>query len=64
MKPADEATGGMNEPARTVEHGRTCIKAPHQPMRTGYLHRADDDRPYDVDGLLYCGRCHVYLEAR
>lgn len=24
----------------------------------GYLHDAEDDGPYDVDGVTYCGRCH------
>jgi hypothetical protein len=38
-----------------------CQKAPH--TGTGYLHDADDDRPYDVDGVLYCGRCHRSLDA-
>lgn len=42
-------------------HGRDCKKAPH--IGSGYLHAEDDDRPYDVDGVLYCGRCHEFLEA-
>jgi hypothetical protein len=25
------------------------------------MHAADDDGPYDVDGIAYCGRCHQYL---
>lgn len=43
------------------QHGVTCKKEPHMPGRTGYLHDADDDRPYDVDGVMYCGRCHWAL---
>lgn len=35
-----------------------CPKAPHDNPSGGYLHGEDDDRPYDVDGMLYCGRCH------
>lgn len=27
----------------------------------GHVHRADDNGPYDVDGLVYCGRCHEWL---
>jgi hypothetical protein len=40
-------------------HGINCEKKPH--IRTGYLHGEDDDTPYDVDGLKYCGRCHTSL---
>ncbi len=36
---------------------KMCAKAYHD-QRGGYLHAADDDRPYDVDGVSYCGRCH------
>lgn len=31
-----------------------CKKVLH--VGTGHLHGATDDSPYDVDGLLYCGR--------
>lgn len=34
---------------------------PMREINTGYLHSAVDDRPYDVDGLTYCGRCHGFL---
>lgn len=40
-------------------HGFNCEKKPH--VRTGYLHGEDDDTPYMVDGLKYCGRCHTSL---
>lgn len=36
----------------------TCEKAPH--VGSGYLHAEDDDLPYDVDGVRYCGRCHKF----
>lgn len=42
-----------------VRHGINCEKRSH--FRDGYLHGADDDTPYDVDGVKYCGRCHVAL---
>ena len=45
-----------------VTHGKTCRKAKH--IGAGYLHGEDHDGPYDVDGMLYCGRCHHYLEMR
>lgn len=34
----------------------TCHKVPH--FGNGWLHDESDDSPYDVDGVLYCGRCH------
>jgi hypothetical protein len=42
-----------------IVHGANCPKKPH--TRTGYLHGEDDDTPYNVDGLKYCGRCHTAL---
>ena len=39
-----------------ITHGVNCPKAPH--VGDGYLHGEDDDTPYDVDGVPYCGRCH------
>lgn len=37
-------------------HGSTCEKVKH----TGgdYSHGHNDNGPYDVDGVKYCGRCH------
>jgi len=40
---------------------RACEKVPHE-QRGGYLHAEDDDTPYYVDGLRYCGRCHHFLD--
>lgn len=40
-------------------HGVTCAKVPH--TCEGMLHGEDDDRPYDVDGAKYCGRCHLHI---
>lgn len=40
-------------------HGVTCVKVTH--TRDGMLHGEDDDRPYDVDGAKYCGRCHLHI---
>ena len=42
-----------------VEHGVTCCKIDHTGV--GHLHSSDDDAPYDVDGCMYCGRCHHAL---
>ena len=36
-----------------------CIKKEH--VGDGYLHDANDDTPYDVDGVKYCGRCHLAM---
>lgn len=44
-----------------VQHGVDCRKVEH--TRDGMLHAADDDTPYDVDGILYCGRCHTALDV-
>lgn len=44
----------------TGGHGKRCPKVQH--VGEGYLHAADDDSPYDVDGVLYCGRCHAWLD--
>lgn len=40
-------------------HGADCPKVEH--YGEGYLHAASDDRPYDVDGVVYCGRCHCWM---
>lgn len=60
-------------PTTHVQHGRlyaiiakfealtlTCEKAPHV-LGGGYLHAEDDDTPYFVDHVQYCGRCHAAL---
>lgn len=41
----------------------TCDKAPHDDRMGGYLHDENDDSPYDVDGVAYCGRCHVAIAS-
>ena len=46
-------------PTDERHHGVTCPKAVHK--SEGYLHDADDDGPYDVEGMIYCGRCHYWL---
>jgi hypothetical protein len=42
---------------------KKCGKVPHDQRAGGYLHGEDDDGPYDVDGVLYCGRCHYALSV-
>jgi hypothetical protein len=44
------------------QHGRDCPKIGH--LGGGYLHTDNDDRPYDVDGIWYCGRCHCWLGVK
>lgn len=44
-----------------VTHGVDCNKEPHK--GGGYLHSVAEDGPYDVDGVPYCGRCHLALDA-
>lgn len=65
-RPAGGALAGQTAPAKStghVQHGVTCEKRQHDDPAGGYLHGDDDDRPYDVDGWAYCGRCHCVLEA-
>lgn len=45
-------------------HGISCPKVGHGPALRGYLHAADDDSPYEVDGVWYCGRCHMWIANR
>jgi len=44
-------------------HGLDCAKASHYPGETGYLHALEDDGPYTVDGVEYCGRCHAAIDT-
>lgn len=44
-----------------IIHGKDCPKAPHE--SPGMLHSIDDDSPYTVDGVTYCGRCHEYIPS-
>lgn len=45
-----------------VQHGYDCKKEQH--TGNGYLHHHNDDAPYDVDGCIYCGRCHHALSKK
>lgn len=54
--PADARDAGA------VRHGVNCQKVIHS--GSGYLHGSEDDTPYDVDGVSYCGRCHYAIERR
>lgn len=56
-KVENDARAGYQSQVRV--HGVDCQKAPH--IGSGYLHAVADDRPYDVDGKVYCGRCHEWL---
>ena len=38
----------------------TCQKVRHN-EHSAYMHPPDDDGPYSVDGVKYCGRCHTYM---
>lgn len=59
--PSDGAAESDPQPAPSFKHGTTCEKRPH--TGTGYLHAEDEDTPYDVDGVAYCGRCHCVMPA-
>jgi hypothetical protein len=47
-------------PVKQITHGISCPKVAHT-KGNGYLHDELDDTPYDVDGVMYCGRCHICL---
>src|SRR5882672_2255627 len=42
-----------------MTHGQNCNKEPHS--GSGYLHDETYDSPFDVDRVLYCGRCHMAM---
>lgn len=44
------------------KHGAHCPKVVH--IGKGYLHGENNDGPYDVDGVDYCGRCHARMGIR
>jgi hypothetical protein len=48
----------MNEPV--LRHGIDCGKVVHLANRP-YDHGGDDDKPFDIDGVEYCGRCHRWI---
>lgn len=43
-----------------MRHGVDCPKESHVGVR-GFLHDAEYDGQYDVDGVSYCGRCHYWM---
>lgn len=49
----------MSAPAS--EKPGKCVKIPH--IGDGFLHGPDDDMQYSVDGVDYCGRCHVEMSV-
>lgn len=46
--------------AKCIRHGVNCTKEEHT-RDGGYLHDEEDDTPFDVDGIKYCGRCHTVI---
>ncbi len=50
----------MSGKKEIITHGYNCKKAPHT-LKTGYLHAEEDDSPYVVDSVTYCGRCHTFM---
>lgn len=51
-----DATVGSQD-ALDMRHGVNCPKVKHETWHY-YMHASDDDTPYNVDGVSYCGRCH------
>lgn len=55
--------GDERAPVRLyTRHGVDCRKVLHK-TGTAYEHGEYDDNSYDVDGVSYCGRCHVWMGA-
>lgn len=50
---------GLQKDNGMVTHGVDCHKVTH--VGEGHLHGEDDDTPYMVDGVMYCGRCHIWI---
>jgi hypothetical protein len=50
------------QPAPGESDHTTCHVAPH--TGSGYLHDPEHMGPYDVDGVTYCGRCHVFISTQ
>ncbi len=44
-----------------TNHGVDCQKVSHATHTRGWQHASDDDSPYFVDNVKYCGRCHQAL---
>lgn len=50
-------------PKDGVRHGIDCHKVLHISMspHQAWQHESNDDGPFDVDGVRYCGRCHYHF---
>lgn len=51
-----------------MTHGIDCTKVAHKPGGElkeghGWLHDESYDGKFDIDGSLYCGRCHQFIGA-
>ena len=45
-----------------MEHGVNCPKIEHGgEMEAMYTHDANDDQPFELQGVKLCGRCHGLL---
>lgn len=47
---------------KSLVHGVDCRESYHG-NREGLRHAAGDFRPYDVDGVAYCGKCHCAMNT-
>ena len=56
-----EMRGDDRNPVEIV-HGVNCPKVEHERYDT-FIHDADFDGTYQVDGIRYCGRCHRQIES-
>lgn len=52
--------GAFRATLGTVQHGVYCEKVPHT-EDDGFTHSEADDGPYEMNGTVFCGRCHVAI---
>lgn len=43
-----------------IRHGINCQKVRHD-TGNGFFHEPNDNGPYYVDNVRYCGRCHSFF---
>lgn len=63
-KPLGELSPSSSLQSAVFEHGKDCRKSKHDPRAKGYMHGAKEDTPYDVGGLLKCGRCYTWMDSQ
>ncbi len=58
--PSDQLTILPRKEGKEVSCGVNCHKVVHL-SESGFVHGKRDDKPYNIDGCWYCGRCHTSI---